>query len=149
MVVFIVPVRNFETPPVCLNSISQLKYPPEKLEVILVAGTQPSEQRNRGMAVAKGDLLYFLDDDSSPDSRALLYLVNAFEDFPNVSGIGGPSIGDDKGSDFQRCVAAAMSSTFGFGPLRFRYLPQGCPRIVGEDELILANFAIRNSVAIS
>ena len=39
-------------------------YPAEKLEIIVARGKQPSVQRNAGLRAARGELIYFLDDDS-------------------------------------------------------------------------------------
>ena len=41
-----------------------LEYPAGKLEIIIARGKQPSVQRNAGIKAARGELIYFLDDDS-------------------------------------------------------------------------------------
>ena len=43
-----------------------LDYPPDKLEILVARGRQPAAQRNAGMREARGELIYFLDDDSVP-----------------------------------------------------------------------------------
>jgi succinoglycan biosynthesis protein ExoA len=142
----IVPVRSGPQPPACSSSIENSKYPLEKVEVIVIAGNNPSAQRNLGASKARGEILYFLDDDSMLHPRALQTLDEAFEDHPQFAGIGGPSVGAPSGSLFQKCAAMAMGSLFGMGPARHRYYPSGCPRPGGDNELILSNFAIRRSV---
>ena len=44
-----------------------LDYPADKLEIIVARGKQPSAQRNAALKAARGDLIYFLDDDSAPE----------------------------------------------------------------------------------
>ena len=48
-----------------LNYLQRLAYPPEKIEVIVAEGTQPSRQRNEAARRSSGEILYFLDDDST------------------------------------------------------------------------------------
>ncbi len=146
LVSVIIPIREPGQTPISLDSLAQSSYPADKLEVLVVSGANPSAQRNFAAQSAQGDILYFIDDDSVLDRRAIETLVSAFEDHPEVSGIGGPSVGYHSKSTFRKCVGMAMASVLGFGPLRYRYYPSGCPRIAGEEKLILANFGIRNHV---
>ena len=91
-VTFIIPVRSRSEHCPALDSIKKLAYPEDLIEVLLVAGSNPSAQRNEAAAKAKGDILYFLDNDSILHLRALSTLVDALEDYPEASGIGGPAI---------------------------------------------------------
>jgi succinoglycan biosynthesis protein ExoA len=42
----------------------KLNYPSDKIEILVVRGRQPSVQRNMAVRSAKGEIIYFLDDDS-------------------------------------------------------------------------------------
>lgn len=55
-----------------------------------------SRARNRALAEARGEILYFLDDDSPPIPEWLNYLEAAFDD-PQVGCAGGPSVLDFQG----------------------------------------------------
>ena len=145
-VTVIVPVRDGTVTPSCIAFVQTSKYPQEMVEILIVAGDSPSAQRNLAAENAAGEILYFIDDDSMLDARAIQRLVEAFADYPEIAGVGGPSIGVSSGSLFQKCAAMAMGSLFGFGPARHRHYPTGCPRIGGENELILSNLAIRKTV---
>ncbi len=142
----IIPVPHGVEQPECLPSIHASKFDAKKIEILVVAGSSPSIQRNLAAARATGDILYFIDDDSTLDPRALCRLQEAFEDFPEMAGVGGPSVGTQTRALFQKCAAMAMGSLFGFGPLRHRYYPSGCPRRGTENELILSNLAVRREI---
>ena len=63
-----------------------LDYPPDKVEVIVARGKQPSVQRNAALRAARNDLIYFLDDDSVPRPDNLRRAIGAFAD-PNVMNV--------------------------------------------------------------
>lgn len=146
LITVIVPVRSSNVRPKCIASILASKYPREKIEILIVAGDSPSAQRNYAVHNAKGDILYFIDDDSVLEPRTIQRIVEAFEDFPQVVGVGGPSVGMKGETLFQKCAVTAMGSLFGLGPARHRYYPSGCPRLGSENELILSNLALRREV---
>src|SRR6185312_8876955 len=68
-----------------------LAYPRAKLTIIVARGKQPSVQRNAALRAAKGDLIYFLDDDSTPPPGNLMKAVQVFSD-PKVEMLGGPNL---------------------------------------------------------
>jgi mycofactocin glycosyltransferase len=108
----IIPVRNRpQALEACLGSLAALSYPREKLEIIVVDdGSEDatperacrdtvqllrntrqlgaSFSRNRGAAVASGDILCFLDSDCRVSPQWLLELTALFED-PQVAAGGG------------------------------------------------------------
>ena len=61
-----------------LEALTQLAYPYELIEVLVAKGTNPSRQRNEAAKKAKGEILYFLDNDSEPEKQALKRTINAF-----------------------------------------------------------------------
>ena len=67
-----------------------LEYPAEKLEIIIARGKQPSVQRNAGITAARGELIYFLDDDSVPQASNLRRVAGHFNN-PEVKMVGGPN----------------------------------------------------------
>lgn len=111
-------------------------------EIIIAEGKKPSRQRNMAAKAAKGDILYFLDDDALAVPDALKRLVASFED-QNVAAVGGPSITPPGDSIFQRSVAWALASSFGGGAIRNRYRRYGVLRDTDDRELILCNLAFR------
>ncbi len=47
-----------------LKYLKNVNYPAEKLEILIINGYNPSLQRNKAAQIARGERLYFLDDDS-------------------------------------------------------------------------------------
>ncbi len=142
---FIVPVLPGEDPPRALQSIEGLRYPPERVEVIVVAGRNPSAQRNAGIARAQGEIVYLVDDDTELDPLALQRAMEclgpgATED---AACVGGPILTRKSDGRFQKAVGAAMASVFGLGPARNRFVPYGEIRTASERELLSANLAVR------
>ncbi len=111
----IVPTRNrLESLRACLRALDQLDYPSERVEAVVVddgsvppvsaslhssgsgpnlrllrgEGKGPAVARNRGVAVAEGDLLAFTDDDCIPSPTWLRELVAAHESRPDAA-VGG------------------------------------------------------------
>lgn len=148
-VTFIVPKRPGAPPPAALEGLAELDYPRERIEILVVEGENVSRQRNQAIAQARGEILYFLDDDSVLDRGAMRRLLEVFVDGPHAAEImvaGGPVLHRAGPTVFTRAVGAAMASVFGFGPYRHRYLANGLPRDADERQLIAANLAVRREV---
>ncbi len=119
-----------------------LDYPREKMEIMLARGRQPSVQRNTAMRAARGELVYFLDDDSTPPPGNLRTAVAAFAD-PQVKLLGGPNICPPDAPLIEQVFALVHASWLAFFSSRARYAPVGKPRAAGEKELILCNLVAR------
>jgi succinoglycan biosynthesis protein ExoA len=119
-----------------------LDYPREKLEMIVARGRQPSVQRNTALREAKGELIYFLDDDSEPPPDNLRRAVKAFAD-PKVQMIGGPNICPPEAPFLEQIFALVHASWLAFASSRARYAPVGKLRASSEKELILCNLIAR------
>jgi len=119
-----------------------LDYPPDKLEIIVARGKQPSVQRNAGIKAARGELIYFLDDDSVPLASNLKVGVPQFSD-SNVQMLGGPNCCPPDAPGMEQVFALVLGSWLAFGPSRARYLPFGHKRNSSEKELILCNLLAR------
>jgi len=118
-----------------------IDYPSEKLEIIVARGKQPSVQRNAALRAAKGDLIYFLDDDSVPRPGNLLGVVARFSD-PKVKMVGGPNLCPPESPTIEQIFSLVLAS-WAFGPSRARYASVGKVRVSSEKELILCNLVAR------
>ena len=131
-----------------LRFLAQASYPAELFEVLIAYGSQPSAQRNLAAAEAKGDLLFFLDDDSQVEPGFLETAARHYRD-PGVAAVGGPSLTPATDSTLQKAIAAAFASAVGGGGVRNRYRKRGTARHSSDSELILCNLSFRREVFLS
>ena len=102
--------------------------------------TSPAEKRDAAQAVARGEILAFLDDDAFPARDWLERALDRFQD-PAVAAVGGPGL-TPAGSPFrERAGGAFYESFFGSGSLRARFRPVGSLRPV--DDWPAFNFFVR------
>ena len=122
----------------------KLDYPVDRLEIIVARGKQPSVQRNVALRAARGEWIYFLDDDALPPPdnlrRAEKFLHN-----PAVAMVGGPNVCPPGAPLLEQVFAVVLASWLAFGPSRARYTPVGSERDTGEKELILCNTLARRA----
>ena len=119
-----------------------LEFPADELEILVARGHQPSAQRNAALKAARGDIVYFLDDDSVPDQGNLRRAMPHFQD-PKVKMVGGPSLCPLDAPWIERVFALVLASWVAFGPSRARYAAVGRVRGTSEKELILCNLLAR------
>lgn len=141
-----VPVGHF--PQACIDRIRLLDFPLTDVEVLLAEGDRPSVQRNEAAARARGEVLYFLDDDSYLDRASVKTGLEHFKN-PAVAVVGGPALTHDAGLFMERLIGLVMGSTFGTFTGRTRTLPCGQARQVSGEEFILCNLMIRRAVFIA
>ena len=146
-VTIIVPARPGESRILALEAVRALDYPPERLDLILARGKQPSVQRNTAIKTAQGELIYFLDDDARPARGALRRAAEHFAR-PDVQMVGGPNVCPTDAPWVERVFAVALSSWLAFGPSRARYAPVGRLRESSEKELILCNLIARRQTLV-
>ncbi|WP_298267841.1 glycosyltransferase family 2 protein [Geobacter sp.] len=128
-----------------LDRLRAVDYPADRYEVLVAEGRRPSCQRNRAAARARGEYLYFLDDDSLTSSDFLRRAARHCE-APAVAAVGGPSLTPPSDSVPQRAFGAAFASLLGGGSVRNRYRRTGAVRETDDSELILCNLAFRKDL---
>ncbi|MGH9361501.1 MAG: glycosyltransferase, partial [Thermoanaerobaculia bacterium] len=137
----VVPARPGAAEPEALKGIETLKYPREKLEVVIARGASPSRQRNLAVAATSGDLILFLDDDSVASPDLLRRYSSVFERDPTVGAVGGPAE-SLPGTRFQDLASLVLGSRWVVGRTASRYRARGRPRFSDERELILCNLCV-------
>lgn len=138
----IIAARLNQTLVEAVTAAVDLDYPSDRLEILLVRGNQPSAQRNRAVREAKGDWVYFLDDDSVPNPGNLQRVAADLRD-PGVKAWGGPNLCPDSAPSLEKAFAGVMGNILAFGPSAARYRAKGRRRNSGEKELILCNLLMR------
>jgi glycosyltransferase involved in cell wall biosynthesis len=112
------------------------------VEILLARGRQPSVQRNAALRAARGEIIYFLDDDSIAPPGNLRRALEHFKS-PEVKMAGGPSLCPPDAPALQKAFALTMGSWLAFGPSCPRYRACGGVRASSEKELILCNLLAR------
>jgi succinoglycan biosynthesis protein ExoA len=141
-VTIIIAARPDESEVRAVAAVRRLDYPPDKLEIILARGKQPSVQRNAALRAARGEIIYFLDDDSRPDPQNLRRAVEPFKN-PGVKMLGGPNLCPPDAPAIEQAFALTMGSWLAFFSSHARYRAVGRPRATSEKELILCNLLAR------
>ncbi len=131
--------------PVSLRSLRKVKAPPGGIEVLLARGTQPAAQRNRAVRRARGEIVYFLDDDAVVAPRNLMLLARHFRE-KDLAVAGGPDLRPLRNTWFELAVDLVQGSWLGSFLVRGRYRALALKRKAGEADLILCNMAFRRSV---
>jgi succinoglycan biosynthesis protein ExoA len=137
-VTVIIPARPDEPEVTAVRAAQALDYPADRVEIILARGKQPSVQRNTALRAAKGELIYFLDDDSLALPGNLKRAAEHFRD-PQVQMVGGPNLCPIEAPFLEQVFALVLASWIAFGPSRARYAKVGAVRTTSEKELILCN----------
>jgi len=131
--------------PQAVQRLNQAGWASDRLELLVAEGTNPSQQRNEAVRLARGEIVYFLDDDSLVVPDAVERLERHFAD-DTVVVVGGPSLTPETDSLLQKAIGAVLSSLLGAGGVRNRYRSVGETRETTERELILCNLAVRRDV---
>ena len=146
LVSVLIPVHPHLTEVKSAKAARRFDYPREKLEIVIVRTTDlsigPGVKRNAGLKAIRGDLVYFLDDDSVPEPDNINRALRHFAD-PEVKIVGGPNACPDDAPLFERILGLVMGSWLAFGPSRARYRPVGRLRESNEKELISSHLIAR------
>ncbi|MFB3894813.1 MAG: glycosyltransferase family 2 protein [bacterium] len=129
------------------ESIAKINYPAEKFEFLVAEGKQPSRQRNLAAQQAKGDIIYFLDNDSETTPEMFNKAAECYTDSKIVM-VGGPNLTSPTDTDMQFAFGSALGSFFAHTSMAARYRPVGKVRVSGEKELILCNLSVRREIFI-
>jgi glycosyltransferase involved in cell wall biosynthesis len=147
-VTIIIAARPDQAEIKAVGAARRLEYPPGLLEIIVARGKQPSVQRNTALCAARGELVYFLDDDSVAPPENLNRAASHFSD-SNVQIVGGPNLCPPDAPPLEKIFALVLGSWIAFGPSRARYTPVGALRDTGEKELILCNLVARRETLLA
>jgi len=103
--------------------------------------------RNFLLPAARGQWLYFLDDDVVTGPHVLRTLADLSDLHPDVGVFGGPNDTPPDSTRFQVTQGAVLGSIAGSGPARRRYTKHRSAR-AHERDLILCNLAVKREVMV-
>jgi GT2 family glycosyltransferase len=142
IIVPVAPNRNAEI----IECIKRQNYPKNKFEIIVEKGLNPSENRNKGIEKATGDLVVFLDDDAYIMEDYLAKLDNFLKEFPEVDIVGGPQLTPKGEGFFAKTSGIVFSSVFGTFNVRKRYSKSRLSFNAKEDILTSANLCSKRKI---
>jgi succinoglycan biosynthesis protein ExoA len=148
LVTVIIAARPDQADVPAVAAARKLQYPPDSIDLLIARGRQPSAQRNAALRSARGEWIYFLDDDSIPPAANLQIALPFLKD-PSVQMVGGPNLCPPDAPLVERVFAVVLASWLAFGPSRARYAPVGKTRPAGEKELILCNLMARRDALLA
>jgi len=114
----------------------------EDVKVVSTGPIGPPEKRDKGIKIAKGEILAFLDDDAFPSPD---WLKNAARHFQNkeVAAVGGPAVTPSTDTLKQKASGFVYSSFLGGGNHRYRYFPTSLREV---DDYPTCNLLVRKSI---
>lgn len=115
-------------------------------EIFCVSGNNPTEQRNRCIALAREPWIYFMDNDSVTEAGTFAALRTILEQHPDAAVVGGPALLLPTAEPVQRAANAVFSSPLAVGKIASRYSARGRTRVTTDNELILCNLFVRRDV---
>ena len=131
----ILPDRPLDIEPSLAQSIAARVIPTGKV--------RPAEKRNLGIAVAKGEVMAFIDDDAYPDCRWIEYALRYFGDI-TIGALGGPGITPADDGYMQRLGGRVYDNILVSGNYCYRYKAGGVRRDV--DDYPSCNLFVRTAV---
>jgi len=116
-----------------------------RFRAYMIAEEPRAAARNRAFEIARGKILYFLDDDVVVPPDLFNRALEHFEKDRTLGILGGPNLTPPDSSYAERLFGAVMTSVFAAPMIRHRYTAEGGPRRASEHDLILCNLAFRRS----
>jgi len=141
----IIPVREFRSDEPALTSLRQTHPQADSLQILVAEGAHPARQRNAALALAKGDILVFLDNDCQTGADFWKELDTVFTR-PEVEIVGGPALLRPNATSFEKILHALLTHVLIVGTVSARYAPRGKFRPATQTDLILCNLVVRKSI---
>ncbi|MBI3550476.1 MAG: glycosyltransferase [Elusimicrobia bacterium] len=105
--------------------------------------------RNLLVDAARGDCLFFLDDDTLVPEGFPQRVIEAFDAHPTCPVVGGPNVGPSDASAFERAVDRFFRHPISSGPLRIRFVRHGRSRVLPSWSFQLSNLGVRRGVFVT
>ena len=141
IVIALAPYRSAEV----LRSLKNINYDKGKYEIIIEKGYNPSENRNKGVKKAKGEIIYFLDDDAIVDKNILKNAEGFFSKY-KVDIVGGPQLTPKDDNFFAKLFGTAIESFWGSYKMANRYKKGNLNLNADELSLTSANAFVKKDV---
>ncbi len=142
--------RNAEVIVVCNGTdagteeyLQQLARREPRLITMRLGKRQPGSARNAAVDKARGEVIFFLDDDVTVAPDFFSRAMRRFAERPELDVLGGPNLTPADSGRFEKCVGQVLASPFGSATVRHRFRRSGRLRPSDDRELILCNLIVR------
>jgi GT2 family glycosyltransferase len=116
------------------------------LKIAAIERAARGAARNAAVSLARGRVLYFLDDDTILPEGFVARVLAALARHPEAPCLGGPNLTPPQAAPFQRAGDFLLRSPLGAGPMRVRYSFLGGERPVPGWSLMLCSLGVRREV---
>lgn len=141
IIIPLAPERNCEVK----ESAENLDFSKKDYEVIIIAGKNPSLNRNKGAEKANGEILCFLDDDAKIEKDILKKADEFFKKY-DVDVLGGPQLTPKDDKYFAKTSGYAMGDFFGTSFMSNRYKKGKLNLNANENDLTSAICFVKKDV---
>lgn len=118
----------------------------KRVTIIVERGTNPSQNRNRGMGKAKTPYVAFINAHTTISDNWVEEVLSFFQRYPEIDVVGGPQQTFKGDGRFAELSGYALASPFGAGELSARYNPKTLKLDADERQLTSANLICRRNV---
>ncbi len=129
-----------------LEILDSYKKHKNKIKLIIERGTNPSENRNRGIKKTKTELVAFLNAHTLLTDDWAEKVNEFFKKHRDIDIVGGPMLTKEDDPLFERASGYVLSSIFGAGEVRTRYKMRNLNLKANEKHLTSANLICRKKV---
>jgi len=141
----IIPMAHYRATEPVLVSLRETPAPTGGLQIIVAEGRHPARQRNSALAMARGEIVVFFDNDCSINSGYWRELELALAR-PGVEIVGGPALLRPHATGWEEIFDALLTHMLVVGTVSSRYTARGEFRAATQTDLILCNLAVRRSI---
>lgn len=141
----VIPLAPDRDAPI-IDFLKKMDYPKSQFEIIVIKGTNPSENRNNGADRAKGNIIGFLDDDAEIEPDFLKNVERFFSKYKSIDIAGGPQLTPKSQKGFAKISGYALTSKFGAAGTTTRYKKGKLSMDVDESSLTSANLFVKKDV---
>lgn len=113
------------------------------LRVLALPPSPLGRARNAALRAARGEAVFFLDDDARVPPAFFARLEAKLAQYPAADALGGPNLTPPESGPFARLAGALLSSRFGAGRMSRRYRGFARDAWADDSSLMLCNLALR------
>jgi hypothetical protein len=127
-----------------IYGLEQIKK--QKIKSIISYGSNPSENRNKGVAKARTKYVGFINAHSLISRNWKKQVLSFFKKYPEIDIVGGPQLTINKEDLFAKASGCALSSKFGSAGVSSRYVPNKLNLNADETMITSANLICKREV---